>query len=163
MAGTPTLAQFPSGIELFLRVPRVPMAIFRRVAEVSYPQTLGDTGLSDRRVAALGYLWHFNIGATFGISYTLLFGSGSWLLAVGWGGFVWLAMMVLMPVMMPMIEFPWWFVVTPFVAHMAMAGPIGWVSLRYVGADADRRSLRGLLRQERDARGTDGRGRGVKS
>ncbi|MBI3049053.1 MAG: hypothetical protein HYY76_12170 [Acidobacteria bacterium] len=152
MAGTPTPAQFPSGIELFLRVPQVPMAVFRRAADVSYPETLEDTGSSDRRVAVLGYLWHFNIGATFGISYTLLFGSGSWPLALGWGGFVWLAMMVVMPVMMPMIDFPWWFVVTPFVAHMAMAIPIGWVSLRYVGDGADRWSLLGMLRQERRAR-----------
>lgn len=149
MAGTPAPAKFPSGIELFLKVPRVPMGEFRKAAEISYPLTLKESGLSDLQVAALGYLWHFNIGATFGITYTLLFGRGSWPLAFGWGAFVWLAMMVLMPVMMPMIHFPWWFVIVPFVAHMAMAVPIGWVPLRFVDEEADGKSFLGLLRAER--------------
>lgn len=72
MAGTPAPAKFPSGIELFLKVPRVSMSEFRRAAEVSYPLTLRESGRSDLWVALLGYLWHFNIGATFGITYTLL-------------------------------------------------------------------------------------------
>jgi len=150
MGGAPGGSKFPNGIELFHKVLQVPMAEFRKAAEVSYPQTLKETGLSDRRVALLGYLWHFMIGATFGITYTLLFGRGRWLWAFGWGAFVWLAMMVLMPVMMPMIDFPWWFPVIPFVAHMAMAIPIGWVALRWVNEPADRKSFVGLLREEKE-------------
>jgi len=149
MAGTPPPERFPSGIEIFLRVPPVPMTEFRKASEISYPLTLKGSGVSDARVAALGYLWHFNIGATFGITYTLLFGSGSWPLAFGWGAFVWLAMMVLMPVMMPMIAFPWWFVIVPFLAHMAMAVPIGWAAKRFVDQEADSKSFLGLLRQEK--------------
>ncbi len=149
MAGTPAPAKFPSGIELFLKVPRVPMSQFRRAAEVSYPLTLRESGRPDWWVALLGYLWHFNIGATFGISYTLLFGRGRWLWAFAWATFVWLMMMLLMPVMMPMIDFPWWFVIVPFVAHLAMAVPIGWVSSRCVDEEADSKSFLGLLRQEK--------------
>jgi len=151
MSGSPPPEKFPSGIELFLSVPRVPMPEFRRATELSYPLTLRESGLSDRWVMFLGYLWHFNIGATFGITYTLLFGRGSWPLAFGWGAFVWLGMMVLMPVMMPMIGFPWWFVLVPLVAHMAMAVPIGWVPRRFVDEAADGKSFLGRLRAERQS------------
>lgn len=151
MTGTPPPEKFPCGMALFLSVPQVPMREFRRATETSYPLTLQESGFSDRWVAALGYLWHFNIGATFGITYTLLFGRGSWPLAFGWGAFVWLGMMALMPVMMPMIAFPWWFVIVPLVAHMAMAVPIGWVPRRFVDGAADGKSFRGLLREERKA------------
>jgi len=76
MGGGPALPRFPSGIELYLKVPRVRMSEFRRGAAISYPRTLQEAGWSDPRLAALGYLWHFMIGATFGIAYTLLFGGG---------------------------------------------------------------------------------------
>ena len=96
-------------------------------------------------------LSHFSIGATCGITYTLLFGRGTWPLAFGWGAFVWLVMMVMMPVMMPMIDFPWWFVIVPLLAHMAMAAPIGWVPRRFVNEEADGKSFLGLLRAERQS------------
>jgi len=62
-------------------------------------------------------------------------------------------MMVLMPVMMPMIDFPWWFPIVPFVAHMAMAVAIGGVSLRFVRPEADAKSFAGLLRLDRQSPG----------
>ncbi|MBI2402698.1 MAG: hypothetical protein HYV20_08180 [Gemmatimonadetes bacterium] len=156
MGGGPALPVFPSGIELYLRVPRVPMNEFRTAAEFSYPRTLDEAMWSDGRVAALGYLWHFMIGATLGIAYTLLFGRGRWLWAFGWGAFVWLAMMLLMPVMMPMIHFPWWFPAVPFVAHMAMAVAIGGVALRFVKPEADAKSFVGLWRLDRQSAAAPG-------
>ena len=148
--GTP-VSKFPSGIELYNRVPQTPMAEFRRAAEISYARTVEEAGTSDLRVSGLGYLWHFMIGGTFGIAYVLLFGRGRWLWALGWGTFVWGAMMVLMPVMMPMIDFPWWFPGVPFLAHLAMAVPIGWVALHLVKPEADAKSFVGLLRGDRQA------------
>jgi len=73
------------------------MAQFRKAVEISYSQTLEESGLSDARIMLYGYMWHFMIGSTFGITYTLLFGRGKWLWVFGWGIFVWLAMMVGMP------------------------------------------------------------------
>jgi len=126
-------------------LPRLPMAVFREFVRQAYPRTLQEAGIPHRRIAWRGYLWHFLIGATFGITYTLLFGAGSWALAFGWGIFVWLGMMVLMPPMMPMVRFPWWFPGVPFLAHLAMAIPIGFFA-RFVGPAAAGVSLVGLIR-----------------
>lgn len=151
IAGGPALPRFPSGIALYLKVPQVRMSEFRRAAEIAYPRTLDDSGRSPGGVALLGYLWHFMIGAAFGIAYMLLFGRGKWLWAFGWGAFVWLGMMLLMPVMMPMIDFPWWFPVVPFVAHMAMAVPIGGLARRFIEPEADAKSFVGLWRLDRQS------------
>lgn len=126
-------------------LPRLPMAVFRELMRQAYPRTLQEARISHGRIARRGYLWHFLIGATFGITYTLLFGTGSWALAFGWGIFVWLGMMVLMPLMMPTIRFPWWFPGVPFLAHLAMAIPIGFFA-RFVSPAATAVSLVGLIR-----------------
>ncbi len=126
-------------------LPRLPMAVFRELMRQAYPRTLQEAGIPHGRIARRGYLWHFLIGATFGITYTLLFGTGSWALAFGWGSFVWLGMMVLMPPMMPTIRFPWWFPGVPLMAHLAMAIPIGFFA-RFVSPAAAAVSLVGLIR-----------------
>jgi len=126
-------------------LPKLPMALFREFMERAYPLTLQEENVSHRTAAFWGYLWHFTIGATFGITYTLLFGQGSWPLALGWGIFVWLSMMILMPPMMPLIRFPWWFPIVPFIAHIAMAIPIGYVALNYLDPAAHAASLFGAL------------------
>ena len=126
-------------------LPRLPMATFRDLVGEAYPRTLEESAISHRTVAWRGYIWHFLIGSTFGITYTLLFGTGSWLLAFGWGAFVWLVMMVLMPPMMPMVRFPWWFPGVPLLAHLAMAVPIGFFG-RFVNQPATAVSLLSLIR-----------------
>lgn len=126
-------------------LPQLPMAMFRDLVHDAYPRTLEESRVPHRTVARRGYIWHFLMGSTFGITYTLLFGAGSWLLAFGWGVFVWLGMMVLMPPMMPMIRFPWWFPGVPFLAHLAMAVPIGFFA-RFVNPASAAISLLGLIR-----------------
>ncbi|MBI2304758.1 MAG: hypothetical protein HYU86_08455 [Chloroflexi bacterium] len=126
-------------------MPRIPMATFRSLAERALPRTRQEAGVSIAAVRTLGYLWHFVIGTTFGITYTLIFGQGSWDLAFAWGTFVWLMMMILMPPMMPMIRFPRWFPVVPFIAHIAMAVPFALVSLYLVSDTAHLHSLLGAL------------------
>jgi hypothetical protein len=125
-------------------LPPLPMALFRKLMTNAYPLTLQEAGISETKATTLGYLWHFTIGTTFGITYTLLFGTGAWALALLWGVFVWAAMMVLMPPMMPLIRFPWWFIIVPFIAHIAMALPIGYFAF-FVGDAANRASLLGAL------------------
>jgi hypothetical protein len=125
-------------------LPQLPMPLFRQLMTRAYPLTLQEAGISEAQATALGYFWHFTIGATFGITYTLLFGTGAWALALLWGVFVWAMMMVLMPPMMPLIRFPWWFIIVPFVAHIAMAIPIGFFAF-FVGDAANRASLLGAL------------------
>lgn len=126
-------------------MPRMPMARFREMAAVELPRTLQEAAVAPRRVYLVGYVWHFVMGATFGAQYTLLVGSGSLALAVAWGVFVWLAMMVLMPAMMPAIAFPRWFPAVPFLAHVAFALPLAGVALAFVPAAAGSASLIGLL------------------
>ena len=126
-------------------MPQIPMASFRQLMGRAYPRTLAEGGISHRTVAWRGYLWHFLIGSTFGITYTLLFGSGSWPLAFGWGIFVWFSMMVSMPPMMPLVKFSWWFPIVPFLAHLAMAIPIGHFA-GFVSPAGTAVSLLGLLR-----------------
>ncbi|MBI3733592.1 MAG: hypothetical protein HY259_09075 [Chloroflexi bacterium] len=135
--GAPVYAQ-PRGM------PQLPMWLFRRLVVRAYPQTLEEAGVSRRKAIALGYIWHFVMGATFGITYTLLFGQGAWPLAILWGVFVWAMMMILMPPMMPLIKFPWWFIIVPFIAHIAMAIPIGFFAF-YVSPQAVAGSLLGAL------------------
>lgn len=127
-------------------MPQVPMATFRALADVALARTVEETSIGWPRVLLLGYGWHFLMGATFGVQYTLLFGSGSLALAIAWGTFVWLAMMVVMPPMMPMVRFPAWFPVVPFIAHVAFALPLAWVGLTFLTPAASAASLLSLLR-----------------
>jgi len=52
-------------------------------------------------------------------------------------------------IMMPMIDFPWWFPAVPLVAHLAMAVPIGWAALKFVDEQSDASSFMGLLKRDR--------------
>lgn len=136
-------------------MPKIPMAMFRELAGKWGVHTKGsalelasqEAGVSPRSLVSAGYLWHAVNGATYGIAYTLLFGSGSWLLAFGWGTFVWLVMMAGMPKMMPMIHLPYpKFMIVPLLAHWAMAIPIGYFALNYVSPAVSAASLfEGLL------------------
>lgn len=127
----------------FRGMPKVPMATFRAFLERAFPETLKEAGVSRGQAARRGYLWHFIIGSTFGMTYTLLFGQGSWPLAFGWGIFVWASMMVAMPPMMPMIRWPRWFPIVPFIAHLAMAVPIG-IFAGFTGSAAGSSLVRAL-------------------
>lgn len=122
-------------------LPRIPMALFRSLAEKALPDTLVDAGVGQGRVAVAGYLWHILNGVSFGVMYTLLVGAGSWGWALAWGVFVWAAMMVAMPFMMPMIRFPRWFPVVPLLAHIAMVAPIGAIALTWITVGQSQASL----------------------
>lgn len=123
-------------------LPKIPMNTFRHLASRAFPDTLEETGTSRAKVALWGYTWHALNGVSFGIMYTMLAGDGNWGLAIAWGLFVWLAMMVVMPPMMPAISFPRWFPLWPLLAHLVMAVPIGAVALAWVSrADANAASL----------------------
>ena len=123
-------------------LPRIPMSTFRHLASRALPDTLEEAGISRATVALWGYTWHVLNGVSFGIMYTMLAGDGTWGLVFAWGVFVWLAMMVTMPIMMPAIEFPKWFPLWPLLAHLVMAVPIGAVALAWVSrADANAASL----------------------
>ena len=126
-------------------LPQIPMALARRFMAAAIPQTWREARLSPAKPIWAGYVWHFIIGITFAISYNMLFGHGSWALAYGWGIFIWLAMMVAMPLMMPLVKFPAWFPAVPFIAHLAMAIPIGYVALNFLSPAAHAASLSGAL------------------
>ncbi|MBI2886088.1 MAG: hypothetical protein HYY02_02645 [Chloroflexi bacterium] len=126
-------------------MPKIPMATFRSLFDVALPVTIKEAGTSIGWVRLWGYLWHFINGIVLVVPYTLLFGAGSWSLAIGWGIFVWLMMMALMPPMMPMIRFPWWFVIWPFIAHIAFAIPYGYLALQLLSQEATAKSLLGAL------------------
>lgn len=137
------------------KMPKIPMAIFIGLVGKWGVHTKGgamDLTAQESRVSPFslvfaGYLWHAINGATYGMAYTLLFGSGSWLLAFAWCTFVWLVMMVGMPKMMPMIHLPYpKFMVVPLLAHWAMAIPIGYFALNFISPTASASSLfEGLL------------------
>ena len=126
-------------------LPKIPMHLARRFMAAALPQTWQEAGLSPAKPILAGYVWHFGVGVTFAITYNLLFGHGTWALAFGWGIFVWLAMMIAMPPMMPLIRFPWWFPIVPFIAHIAMAIPIGYIALNFLSPAAHAASLFGAL------------------
>lgn len=116
-----------------LRVPQIPMSVFRSLEGRARSETLKESDVSLAKLGTAGYVWHFVNGATYAIAFSLLFGHGSWALAVLWGVFVWAVMMITMPKMMPMIKFPYpKFLLVPFIAHIAMAIPIGFFALTFV-------------------------------
>jgi len=117
------------------------MRAFNEVADEVFRPTLSEGRRSFGAVLAAGYLYHFVNGITYAGAYFMLFGRGSWALAFAWGVFVWLVMMVAMPRMMPMIRFPKWFPVVPFLAHLAMAVPIGYVGQTFISPEASDTSL----------------------
>ncbi len=123
------------------KLPTIPMRDFRGKAKKAFPEASEETGVSRRSVAIAGYTWHFANGATYGMAFTLLFGLGSWPLAILWGVFVWAVMMVSMPKMMPMVRFPRHFPIVPLVAHVAMAIPIGFFAINFVSATASSSSF----------------------
>lgn len=123
--GAAPVYQQPRGL------PRVPMQTARALLAEAVPETVAEAGVPRWVVMLAGYGWHVLNGLGFGITYTLLFGQGTWALAVGWGLFIWAGMMATMPIMMPTIRFPipgFW--VVPFIAHLVMAVPIGYYALR---------------------------------
>lgn len=123
-------------------LPKLPMRVVRGFMSVALPQTWREAGLLSWRPILAGYVWHFLIGITFAITYNLLFGNGTWALAFAWGIFVWGSMMVAMPPMMPLVKFPWpWFAIVPFIAHLVMAIPIGYVALNSLSPRANAASL----------------------
>lgn len=133
----PARLRSPSEIKL----PQIPMADFRNKAKKAFSQASGETGVSPGRIATAGYLWHFANGATYGIAFTLLFGAGSWALAIVWGVLIWAVMMVSMPKMMPMVRFPPSFPIVPLLAHVAMAIPIGYFAINFVSSSGSSSSL----------------------
>jgi|GEM_PF-848899 len=124
-----------------VRLPQIAMADFRRKAKTAFFQASEETKVPRTRIATAGYLWHFANGATYGMAFTLLFGAGSWPLAILWGIFVWAIMMVSMPKMMPMVRFPRSFPIVPLLAHLAMAIPIGYFAITFVSASGSSSSL----------------------
>jgi len=112
-------------------MPRIPMHVARELLAAAVPETAAEAGVPWTAVLLAGYGWHLLNGVGFGLAYTLLFGAGTWTLALAWGIFVWAAMMVAMPVMMPGIRFPMpGFLVVPLVAHVVMAAPIGYYAMK---------------------------------
>lgn len=127
-------------------LPKLPMRVIRRFMSAALPQTWREADLPASRPILAGYVWHFIIGATFGVTYNLLFGNGTWALAFAWGIFIWATMMVTMPPMMPLVKFPWpWFAFVPFVAHLVLAIPIGYVALNLISPEANAASLLGAF------------------
>lgn len=133
-------------------MPKMPMDVFRGLIGKWGVHTKGgalelackESGRSTVSLVLAGYIWHALNGASYGIAYTLLFGSGSWPLAFAWTTFIWLVMMVSMPKMMPMVSLPYpRFVIFPLLAHLFMAVPIAYFALSYIGPSASGASLFG--------------------
>lgn len=123
------------------KLPQIPMGDFRKKAKKAFARASEETKVSRTKIATAGYLWHFANGASYGIGFTLLFGAGSWSLAILWGVFVWAVMMVSMPKMMPMVRFPRSFPIVPLLAHIVMAIPIGFFAINFVSPEASSSSL----------------------
>jgi hypothetical protein len=122
-------------------LPRIPMTLFRTLALPALASTVAELPGGQWKVTLAGYTWHALNGLSFGVMYTMLVGAGSWGWALVWGLFVWAAMMVAMPLMMPMIRFPWWFPVVPLAAHVAMVVPLGAIALAAVSPHQSEASL----------------------
>lgn len=99
----------------------------------------------------LGYLYHYWVGACFGLTYTLLLGRFRW-----WGGLVWgliieVGMMVTPPMVVAMdtgyfgVKFGPGLFAASLVAHVAYGTALGMLAERYV---IHRGTLVGMLREK---------------
>ncbi|GMQ86052.1 MAG: hypothetical protein BMS9Abin07_1624 [Acidimicrobiia bacterium] len=125
-------------------LPRVELHQFRRAAKSAFAILDRTDAQLMGRARAAGYLWHVVNGVSFGIAFALIAGQGNWALAVAWGVFVWLGMMVAMPAMMPVLALPPWFPFVPFIAHIAMIVPYLALAV-WVSDAADAASFIGWL------------------
>jgi hypothetical protein len=125
-------------------LPRVRFQTFREAASRAFAHLDKTEGRIMSRARVYGYIWHAVNGISFGIGYTLIFGQGSVGWALAWGVFVWLAMMVAMPAMMPVLKLPAWFPIVPLIAHIAMILPFLWL-IGWVSESAHAVSLLGLF------------------
>jgi hypothetical protein len=109
----------------------------------------------------LGYLYHYWVGACFGLTYSLLVGRFRW-----WGGLVWgliieVGMMVTPPMVVAMdtgyfgVKFGPGLFATSLVAHVAYGIAFGMLAERYV---VHRGTLVGLLREKFGRLGDAGAG-----
>ncbi|MBI4657574.1 MAG: hypothetical protein HY735_01785 [Verrucomicrobia bacterium] len=95
---------------------------------------LGPTLGSD----VLGYLYHYWVGACFGLTYTLLAGRIRWWGGVVWGLIIEVGMMVTPPMVVAMdtgyfgLKFGPGLLVTSFIAHVAYGAALGLLAERYV-------------------------------
>lgn len=97
------------------------------------------------KVMFWGYVWHFLSGITFGLTYTLVFGSGHWLIALGWGFTVWILMMLVMPALMNGAKLTPSIFLTAFIAHIAMALPLIWIPPATISLAATQNTLLALF------------------
>lgn len=93
------------------------------------------------KVMLWGYIWHFLNGIAFGLAYTLLFGTGHWLIALGLGLTIWALMMLVMPGLMMGAQVPKSTFVTALIAHVAMAIPLMIIPPAVLSLEATRSSL----------------------
>lgn len=97
------------------------------------------------KVMLWGYIWHFLNGIAFGLAYTLLFGTGHWLIALGLGLTIWALMMLVMPGLMMGAQVPKSTLITALIAHVAMAVPLMFIPPVALSLEATRSSLLPLL------------------
>jgi hypothetical protein len=97
------------------------------------------------KVMLLGYVWHFLNGITFGLSYTLMFGSGHWLIALGWGVLIWVLMMLVMPAMMSGAKITSSIFFTALLAHIVMAIPLMYIPPAFLSLGVNKNTLLALL------------------
>lgn len=93
------------------------------------------------KVMLWGYVWHFLNGIAFGLAYTLIFGTGHWLIALGLGLTVWTLMMLVMPGLMMGAQVPKSTFVTALIAHIAMAIPLMLIPPAVLSLETTRSSL----------------------
>ena len=97
------------------------------------------------KVMLTGYVWHFLNGITFGLTYTLVFGAGHRLIALGCGLTVWALMMLVMPTLMNGAKITASIFFTALVAHIVMALPLIWIPPATISAEATKNTLLALL------------------
>jgi len=97
------------------------------------------------KVMFWGYVWHFLNGITFGLTYTLVFGVGHWLIALGLGLTIWVLMMLVMPALMNGAKLTSSIFFTALVAHIVMAVPLIYIPPAVISAEVTKNTLLALM------------------
>lgn len=107
---------------------------------------LGPTPSSD----IVGYVYHYWVGACFGLTYTLIAGRTRWWAGLVWGLIIEVGMMVTPPMVVAMdtgyfgLKFGLGLLVTSFIAHVAYGIVLGMLGERFV---VHQGSVLGVIKQ----------------
>lgn len=126
-------------------IPKLSVAEVRTMIEPALGDTLRESGLSKLKVRAVGYLWHYSNGASFGVAHVLLFGRGNAVYTLGFSMLLatvfLLILSKLIPVLRPGVKLP----AVVILAHVNVSWVLALIAFTFVSPEMEAFSLLDMM------------------